>query len=235
MSILEHLLAPDVRPFAIAAVMIVFVGGVEVISMLIGFSISESIGSAFNFDGHFNGHNLDSPGDHGLLNAISWINAGGVPLLIFILLLLGMFSIAGFLVQDIARALGGPLPTIVAAPVALVVALPFVRASSRLVARIIPRDESYAVDLGDLVGRVGEVVIGPLDQGLPGRVRVKDIHGNLHFVAASAAPSSPPLPQGASVLLVDRDDTRFVAVAVPDDLKSPAKSPASSRSISQSH
>ncbi|WP_315831189.1 OB-fold-containig protein [Bradyrhizobium prioriisuperbiae] len=230
MGILEHLLAPDVRPFAIAAVMIVFVGGVEVISMLIGFSISESIGSAFNFDGHFNGH-----GDHGLLNAISWINAGGVPLLIFVLLVLGMFSIAGFLIQDIARALGGPLPTIVAAPAALVVALPFVRASSRLVAKIIPRDESYAVDLGDLVGRVGEVVIGPLDQGLPGRVRVKDIYGNLHFVAASAAPASPPLPQGASVLLVDRDDTRFVAVAVPDDLKSPAKSPASSRSISQSH
>jgi hypothetical protein len=230
MSILEHLLAPDVRPFAIAAVMIVFVGGIETISMLIGFSISESIGSTFNFDGHFNGH-----GDHGLLNAISWVNAGGVPLLIFVLLLLGMFSIAGFLIQDIARALGGPLPTLIAAPAALVVALPFVRASSRLVARIIPRDESYAVDLGDLVGRVGEVVIGPLDQGLPGRVRVKDIHGNVHFVAATAAPTSPPLPQGASVLLVDRDDTRFVAVAVPDDLKSPAKSPATSRSISQSH
>lgn len=234
MGILEHLLAPDVRPFAIAAVMIILVGGIETISMLIGFSISESIGSTFNFDGHFNGH-----GDHGLLNAISWVNAGGVPLLIFVLLLLGMFSIAGFLIQDIARALGGPLPTIVAAPAALVVALPFVRASSRFVARIIPRDESYAVELADLVGRVGEVVIGPLDQGLPGRVRVKDIHGNVHFVAASAAPSSSPLPQGASVLLVDRDDTRFVAIAVPDDLKSPGKSPAkspvTSRSISQSH
>lgn len=230
MSILEHLLAPDVRPFAIAAVMIVFVGGIEVISMLIGFSISESIGSAFNFHGDFNAH-----GDHGLLNAISWVNAGGVPLLIFVLLVLGMFSIAGFLIQDIARAISAPLPTIIAAPAALVVALPVVRASSRLVARIIPRDESYAVDLGDLVGRVGEVVIGPLDQGLPGRVRVKDIHGNVHFVAASAAPSSLPLPQGASVLLVDRDDTRFVAVAVPDDLKSPAKSAATSPSISQSH
>lgn len=226
MGILEHLLAPDVRPFAIAAVMIVLVGGIETISMLIGFSISESIGSAFNFDGH---------GEHGLFNAISWVNVGGVPLLIFILLVLGMFSIAGFLIQDIARALGGPLPTIVAAPIALVVALPFVRASSRFVARIIPRDESYAVDLGDLVGRVGEVMIGPLDQGLPGRVRVKDIHGNVHFVAASAAPSSLPLPQGASVLLVDRDGTHFVAVAIPDELKSPAKSPTTSPSISQSH
>ena len=229
MGIFEHFLAPDVRPFAIAAVMIVLVGGVETISMLIGFSISESVGSAFNFDGH----DLNGNADHGLINAISWINVGGVPLLILILLVLGLFSIAGFLIQDIARAVNGPLPTIVAAPVALVVALPFVRASSRFVAKIIPRDESYAVDLGDLVGRVGEVVIGPLDQGLPGRVRVKDIHGNLHFVAASAAPSSLPLPQGASVLLVVRDGTRFIAVAVPDDLRS--SSPATSCTISQSH
>ena len=65
----------------------------------------------------------------------------------------------------------------------------------------------------------GEVVIGPLDQGLPGRVRVKDVHGNLHFVAASAAPRSAALPQSASVLLVDRDDAHFLAIAAPGDLE----------------
>jgi hypothetical protein len=74
------------------------------------------------------------------------------------------------------------------------------------------------VEIGDLVGRVGEVVVGPLDDGLPGRVRVKDVHGNVHFVAATAAPASTALPQGASVLLVDRDGTHFVAIAAPIDI-----------------
>ncbi len=222
MSILEHLLAPEVRPFSIAAMMILLVGGIETISLLIGTSLSAMIGNVIDFDGH---------AEHGVITTISWFNVGGVPLLIFILLALGFFSICGFLIQDVARLVSAPLPTYVAAPLALAVAAPLIRESSRVVAKIVPRDESYAVELADLVGRVGEVVIGPLDQGLPGRVRVKDIHGNIHFVAASAAPSSLALPQGAAVLLVDRDGTRFVAVAVPDELKSQQTSPGHPRSI----
>jgi membrane protein implicated in regulation of membrane protease activity len=211
--LLEHLLAPEVRPFAIAAVAIVVVGGVEVLSMLIGASLSELLGNAIDFD-HPEG---------GLLSAISWINVGGVPFLIFLLILLGAFSITGFLIQDIARLVAGSLPVTVASVGAMAVSIPLTRISSRFVARVIPKDESYVIGLGDLVGRVGKVVIGPLDQGPPGRVSVADVHGNRHFVWAVAAPSSRPLPQGMLVLLVDRVDTRFVAVEADDELK-PSKS-----------
>jgi hypothetical protein len=211
-ALLEHVMAPEVRPFAIAAAMIVILGTVEVVAMLVGASLSETLGIAVDF-----GH----PSDNGVVNAISWINLGGVPLLIFLLLLLGAFSITGFLIQDVARLIAAPLPASIASAGALVVSIPLVRASSRFIARIIPKDESYAVGLGDLVGRVGEVVIGPLDQGPPGRVSVADVHGNRHFVWAVAAPSSEPLPQGALVLLVDRLGSRFVAVAASDELKRP--------------
>ena len=44
MSIVEHFMQPEVRPFAVAAVMIVLVGGVEIASMLIGFSVSDLLG-----------------------------------------------------------------------------------------------------------------------------------------------------------------------------------------------
>jgi membrane protein implicated in regulation of membrane protease activity len=209
-ALLEHVMSPEVRPFAIAAAMIVIVGSIEIISMLVGASLSEMLGTNIDF-----GH----PSDNGVINAISWINVGGVPLLIFLLLVLGAFSITGFLIQDIARLVAGPLPATLASVGAVVVSVPLVRATSRAIARVIPKDESYVVGLGDLVGRVGEVVIGPLDQGPPGRVSVADIHGNRHFVWAVAAPSSPPLPQGTMVLLVDRDGTRFVAVKADDELK----------------
>ncbi|MBR0829789.1 DUF1449 family protein [Bradyrhizobium manausense] len=211
-ALLEHVMAPEVRPFAIAAAMIVIVGSVEVVAMLVGASISEMLGIAVDFS---------HPSDSGVVNAISWINLGGVPLLIFILLLLGAFSITGFLIQDLARMVAGPLPVTIASLGALAASIPLVRISSGFIARIIPKDESYAVGLGDLVGRVGEVVIGPLDQGPPGRVSVADVHGNRHFVWAVAAPSSAPLAQGTIVLLVDRIGTRFVAVAASDELKPP--------------
>lgn len=210
MGLIDHFLAPEVRPFAIAAVMIAIVGAIESLSMLIGMSLSEIMGKAIGFD-----HDSDSS----FINALLWLNVGSVPLLIFILLALGLFSIAGFLIQDVARLVLAPLPAAIAALAAAAVALPLLRASTREVARVIPQDESYAVSLSDLIGRVGQVVVGPLDQGLPGRVRVKDVHDNWHMVMARAAPDSPPLQKGARVLLVDCRDRLFIAIAATDEVE----------------
>jgi membrane protein implicated in regulation of membrane protease activity len=210
MGLIDHFLAPEVRPFAIAAVMIAIVGAIESLSMLIGMSLSEMMGKAIGFD-----HDSNSS----FINALLWLNVGGVPLLIFILLALGLFSIAGFLIQDVARLVLAPLPAAIAALAAAAVALPLLRASTREVARVIPQDESYAVSLSDLIGRIGQVVVGPLDQGLPGRVRVKDVHDNWHTVMARAAPDSPPLQKGARVLLVDCRDRLFIAIAATDEVE----------------
>ncbi|CCD92886.1 conserved membrane hypothetical protein [Bradyrhizobium sp. ORS 375] len=212
MTIIDHFMQPEVRPFAVAAVMIVLVGGVEIGSMLIGLSVSELLGQTVDL-----GHDGNSTS---IGQVLSWINVGGVPLMICILLGLGIFSITGFLIQDVARLLALPLPASAAGVLAAVATVPMLRSSTRYAARLIPQDESYAVGLSDLVGRTGEVAVGPLDGGLPGRVRVKDVHGNWHTVTASAAPGSPPLPVGASVLLVDRKDGRFLAIAAADELVS---------------
>ncbi|MGJ4993156.1 OB-fold-containig protein [Bradyrhizobium sp. HKCCYLS3077] len=210
MTMLDHFMQPEVRPFAVAAVMIVLVGGVEIGSMLLGLSISELLGHAVDL-----GHDSDSGS---LGQVLSWINVGGVPLMICILLALGIFSISGFLLQDAVRLVGWPLPASAAGVLAAVITVPLLRSSTRTIARLVPQDESYAVGLADLVGRTGEVAVGPLDGGLPGRVRVKDIHGNWHTVTATAAPGSPALPKGAAVLLVDRKDGRFLAIAAADEL-----------------
>jgi membrane protein implicated in regulation of membrane protease activity len=214
MGLIDHFMQPEVRPFAIAAIMIVLVGGVEMASMLVGLSISELLGQTVGF-----AHGSGSSGESNFAHVLSWINVGGVPMMICILLALGIFSIAGFLIQDAARLVVAPLPASVAGALAVAVTVPLLRASTRFASRLIPQDESYAVVLSDLVGRVGEVAVGPLDDGLPGRVRVKDIHGNWHVVTAQPAPGSPPLPKGTAVLLVDRKESRFIAISAADELK----------------
>ena len=211
MVMMDHIMLPEVRPFAVAGAMIVVVGAVELVAMLVGFSLSELVGRSVD---------IDADGDNAWVIALAWMNVRGVPLLVYLMIALAFFAIAGFLIQDIAAAIASPLPLILAVPAAVVVAAPFVRWTSGALAHLIPRDESYAVDLSSLVGRVGRVAVGPLDQGPPGRVRVKDEHDNLHIVTAIAAPDSPPLPQGAEVLLVDRINSRFIAVAAPDETKS---------------
>jgi hypothetical protein len=208
-AVTDILLASDVRPFAIAAAIMVTLGGIEMLTMIVGFSISELIGKDFA---------LESESHSAIGGLFLWINAGRLPLLILIILALGIFSIAGFLLQGIAHGLGMAAPVTLAALIAAALSLPAIRVTSRGIARIIPRDESYAVNDSDFVGHVAEVSIGPLDQGLPGRVRLKDVFGNWHSVAARASPDSTPLAVGASVLLVDRDARSFIAISAPDDL-----------------
>lgn len=208
-AVTDILLAPDVRPFAISAAIMVTLGGIELLTMIVGFSISELIGKDFA---------LETESHSAIGGLFLWINAGRLPLLILMILALGVFAIAGFLLQAVAHSLGTAVPVTLAALAAAAVSLPAIRVTSRGIARIIPRDETYVVDNDDFVGHVAEVSVGPLDQGLPGRVRLKDVFGNWHSLVARASPESTPLPVGASVLLVDRDAKSFIAISAPADL-----------------
>ena len=203
----DILLAPDVRPFAVAAAIMLALGGIELLTTLVGFSLSRVVGK-----------DIEADGDSGLGGLFLWINAGRLPLLVLIILALGVFAIAGFFLQGLAHGVGLSIPASIAAIAAAGFSLPVIRLTSRGIARIIPRDETYAVEEADFIGHVAEVSIGPLDQGLPGRVRLKDVFGNWHSLVARASPDSTPLPVGASVLLVDRDAKSFIAISAPADL-----------------
>ncbi|MEH2542863.1 MULTISPECIES: OB-fold-containig protein [unclassified Bradyrhizobium] len=208
-AVSDLLLAPDVRPFAIAAAIMLALGGIELLATLVGFSISELLGKEVT---------VEADHANGLGGLFLWINAGRLPLLILIILALGTFSIAGFFLQGLAHGVGISVPVSIAALAAAACSIPAIRVTSRGIAKIIPRDETYAVDEADFIGHVAEVSIGPLDQGLPGRVRLKDVFGNWHSLVARASPESVPLPVGASVLLVDRDAKSFIAISAPADL-----------------
>ena len=203
---MQLFLAPQCLPFAIAAVMLFALTGIELLCLLLGFSMGEVVDKAL-------------PDDHdGLSGLTSWLNVGRVPVLILLMLLLGLFAMSGFVIQIFANALWSPLPALLAVVPAIAITLPAVRASSRTVARLVPRDETYAVELADFVGRIAEVTVGPLDQGLPGRIRLKDQHGNWHVVRAKAASNDAPIAIGTTVLIVDRVSNIFVATVAPPEL-----------------
>jgi hypothetical protein len=208
-ALTDILLAPDVRPFAVAAAIMLALGGIELLTTLVGFSLSEIIGKDIA---------AETDSDSGLGGLFLWINAGRLPLLILIVLALGVFAITGFFLQGLAHGVGLSIPVWIAAIAAAGFSLPAIRLTSRGIARIIPRDETYVVNEADFIGHVAEVSIGPLDQGLPGRVRLKDVFGNWHSVPARASHDSNALPVGSDVLLVDRDVKSFIAISAPADL-----------------
>ncbi len=206
---IDVFLAPEVRPFAVAGAIMIALAGIEVLATMVGFSLSHLVGKEVNFHGE---------SDNAIAGLLLWINEGRVPFLILIVLTLGVFSIEGFFLQAIAHGVGIQAPAWIVALAALIGTIPVVRLASRCISRIIPRDETYVVREADFVGHVGTVSTGPLDQGLPGRVRLKDVFGNWHSVPARAGRDSRALAVGASVLLVDRDAKGFVAISAPADL-----------------
>jgi hypothetical protein len=132
-ALTDILLAPDVRPFAVAAAIMLALGGIELLTTLVGFSLSEIIGKDIA---------AETDGDSGLGGLFLWINAGRLPLLILIVLALGVFAIAGFFLQGLAHGVGLSIPVWIAAIAAAGFSLPVTRLTSRSIARIIPRDKT---------------------------------------------------------------------------------------------
>ena len=132
-ALTDILLAPDVRPFAVAAAIMLALGGIELLATLVGFSISELVDKEVT---------VEADHGNGLGGLFLWINAGRLPLLVLIILALGVFSIAGFFLQGLAHGVGISLPASIAALAAAACSIPAIRLASRGIARIISRDET---------------------------------------------------------------------------------------------
>jgi len=215
---MDALASASYQPFIVAGLVMAGLVLIEVVSLIAGFSLSLLIGQGLDLDAH-GGHHADH-GSAGLLGGtMGWINASRVPVLIVTIAWLAAFAAAGFAVQTRAMGVAAPRPVLPASLIAFFLAAPATRFTTRLVSHIVPREETYAVSNDDLVGRVAEVTLGPLDQGPAGRVRVQDAHGNWHFLMARAAEGHPPVPVGAQALLVDRQGPIFLVIPAPEELR----------------
>nr|WP_298096240.1 OB-fold-containig protein [uncultured Shinella sp.] len=205
---MDSIVQPGTAPFWIALMTVAGLGLVELISVLMGASASGLIDDGLDFNG---------PGDaeSGLLGGwMSWLNAGGVPILVLAVILLSAFAAAGFAIQSIISHFRDPLPLYAAATGAVAVAIPVTRWSSRGLARIIPRDETSVQEQADFIGLIGTVTLGPLDQGHPGTVRIKDRYDNIHTLRAQAEPGYV-METGTLVLIVDGANGLFKAIPAP--------------------
>jgi len=142
-----------------------------------------------------------------------------VPLLIVLVVFLALFGLAGLVIQQLADALSGaPLPLLLASGAATLTALPLTGISAQGLARILPRDETTAVPLETLVGRVGTITLGQAQQGSPARARVEDRHGQAHYVMVEPDNAGQAFREGDTVLLVDRQAQLFRGVAYDNPL-----------------
>lgn len=183
--------------FAAALALMLLIGLVEAVGLGVG-SADFDVGSAHD----------------GLL---TWLGVGRVPLLILLVAFLASFGLIGLAGQQIMlAATGSLLPGMIAIPAATAAALPATSALSRLLSRIMPRDETSAIPIDSLVGLVGTIVIGRAARGSPAKAQVRDPYGQAHYVMAEPDNPDQVFNQGDSVLLVRRQANVFRAIAHDD-------------------
>lgn len=143
---------------------------------------------------------------------LSWLYVGKVPLLMLLVLFLAIFGLTGFLVQSLVfSVIGAYLPTLVAALVVWFLSLPVLRLSAKGLYKILPKDETSAIEISKLVGRVGVIVLGNATSDKSAQVKVKDGYGQTHYVMAFSD-TNDVLQQGETVLLVSQMGVNFKAI-----------------------
>jgi hypothetical protein len=201
MIMFDFLLAPENFAFSTALVLMLLIGAVETL----GFGFSAV------------GADLDAAdGDvESAAPLLEWLGFGRLPLLMLVVVALASFALAGITIQLVASKLAGELLTApLASLTAALVALPMTALITRLLARILPADETTAVHLDSLVGRRGRIVVGTAVAGSPARARVRDAFGQSHYLLVEPNLPGNALAAGDEILLVGRDDGHFRAIAV---------------------
>ncbi|MFD2261815.1 OB-fold-containig protein [Lacibacterium aquatile] len=189
LRMLTILTAPALAPFTVAFFLMIGLLVIEVVSMLAGKSASAILDGLF--EGEMDGSLFD------------WINPAGVPLLIYLVLLAGTFSMAGYGVQAVAQQFSGMFSPLVASLITLPVAFPLSRWASRIVGRIVPQFESYALEQDSLMGQTAEITVGPVRADHVARVKLRDRQGNWHFPKVEPMNPADVIPEGATVVIVE--------------------------------
>ena len=210
------LFTPETWPFAVASLLILSIAVIEGVALLIGTTATGWLDSLLHHspDALLH-HSPDAPESPD--NWLGWLHLGKVPLLVLVVLFLALFALIGFAL-DLAAAgvFGTMIPPLIAAPVAAVAALPLMRVCAGGIAHLIPSDQTYAVSLDTLVGRVAVIVSGTARLGYPAQGKVTSEHGQVLYVMVEPDAADVTFVQNDAVLLVKQlSGTRFQAIRNP--------------------
>lgn len=196
--------AAETLPFGVAACLMIGIGIIEGIGIFVAMSPSQAL------------DNLVPAGPDGVEGALGWLHVGKVPVLVLLTLFLLGFAMSGYAIQIFAKGLLGTYlsPWLATIP-AVFIGISNVRAFGGLLARIIPKDETTAVSALSLIGRAGVVITGTARVGMAAEVKVRDQHGNAHYLMVEPDVPEEEFEQGTEVLIVKKNGAIYRGIRNP--------------------
>ena len=203
--IIEFLTHEANTPYLFSLAILVVFFAFEIIGMLIGMSISHTLDSAIDFD-------IDTDmGGH-----LSLLGFGKVPLMVWLMFFLGIFTILGYGTNTLMSSVfGGFVPVYVLIVPVLALTIYMNTIACSLFAKLVPRHESDAVDADSFEGRVARVTVGVATKKDFAMGTVLDVHGNSHNIRILAMDDDSTFNKGLDVILVERISDSNLWNAIP--------------------
>lgn len=221
----ELFVMPNALPFSIALAVTAGLFLIEIISLLMGATVLGLGGEApdidvdadFDLSADIDIDGLDadvvgdlSPAPSGIL---TWIGARDVPFLIWLVSFLTLFGLFGLIIQSISMSiLGVPLFTLLAVVIAFFPAIAVTRVIANWVALIMPKTETSAMRTRFLGGHRGTITQGTATRGSPAEAKIKDRHGNMHYLRVEPLDDDGVFLQGSDVTLIRKRGDRFFVI-----------------------
>lgn len=148
---------------------------------------------------------------------LTLLGLGRVPLMVWLMVFLLLFTVIGMGIQMFAADLtGSPLYPWLAALFSGGASLPATALITRPLGHLLPQDETSAVGLGSLVGRRGTITTGKAERGSPARTKVRDRYGHAHYVMLEPHEDASTIHEGDEVLLVRREGQVFFGMPLAE-------------------
>lgn len=209
---IEFLLSPANTPFVLSLALMIAFTLIEIISASLGMGLSEMVDSIMpeidvDIDvdaGDFSGSN-DS-----LVRLLAWFRVGEVPVVMLFIVFLTGFGLSGLALQYLSLSiLGSAFPKIVAVCIAILAAIPTVRLCSGFLGRYMPKDETYAVSENSFLGMVATLTLGTATAGKPAEAKLKDRHGQTHYIMVEPDKPEDSFTKGDKVIIVSQHGATF--------------------------
>ena len=198
----DVLLSPANFWFSIALIAVFFVFILELISTIFGASF---LGLGDDF--------AEVDGEGFLSTSLAnWLNINKVPFLIYLVVLLTLFGLAGLMLNGLTASIFKvTLPAAISVPLAFGVGLFVAAKTVKIIASVLPSVESSAVNSEDFIGSVAEITIGKASRGNPAEAKFTDHYSQPHFVLVEPFEDEELFAQGERVILVQKKQHSWLA------------------------
>ena len=173
-------------PFALSIALMLLFSVFEIVSfLLLGGALSHWLDS-FLPDGVDVDVDLDADGLHAfdsLESALAWLYVGRVPMMMLMVLYFTIFGLTGFTIQYlIMEMFNNPLNVWLAAILTFIVSLFLMHYAAGLLYKVMPKDETTALSVTELVGREATIILGECKVGKPAQAKLTDQFNQTHYI-----------------------------------------------------